>query len=254
MTDLPIPKYAIGDIVYKPGITGTNEKLPCPDCLGEKAWKLLTPTGIEHTLACPRCSDAYSSLGDNIPSLTIRREQSTVARLTIGSIEIKSDPRHGDSAVKYMAHETGVGSGSVYNERDLYSDGAAAQAMAQVMADLANAKLDESRSVIAARRFSGLQIFEALKKKAWDQSYESWAAYRLLRGHLEDRLPEIPDADNEDQAAVREAIEQFDRYVIDPKMEAWKLHPLDEIIAACQRGDIAAVDEIVKRLREENAL
>ena len=63
MTDIPVPKYAIGDVVYRPRVDHATESLPCPDCLDSKRWTATSPAGEQHEIACPRCSDQYAHSG-----------------------------------------------------------------------------------------------------------------------------------------------------------------------------------------------
>lgn len=46
---------SIGDTVFVPHITTKEVEVECPDCLGEKLWTILMPSGQSRTIDCPRC-------------------------------------------------------------------------------------------------------------------------------------------------------------------------------------------------------
>jgi hypothetical protein len=212
MTDLPTPRYRIGDVVYRATTEAITERMPCPDCLGERKWRATAPNGIEHTVACPRCSMSYGGLADNLPSLDVRRYKPKVVRLTIGSITVKSEGSqyHGDSTVQYMCNEIGIGSGSIYNERDLFSSDVDALLAARYDADTRNEESAATPKSIAARHFSNLTIDEALQTHVRDQVFTAWAAFRNLRYAIDDAIE-----DNTSRVAdeIREAIDRCERYV-----------------------------------------
>ncbi len=109
-------KFAIGDVVYHASTCPTTKQHPCPDCKGERKWKAVSPAGAEYEFACPRCSTTFQSNSDL--SLRYQAFAPAVAKLTIGSIRVDTADERGHS---YMCVETGVGSGSIYYEKDMFS-------------------------------------------------------------------------------------------------------------------------------------
>lgn len=109
-------KFAIGDVVYYASTYPTTKQHPCPDCKGEQKWKAVSPAGTEYEFACPRCCASFQSNSDL--SLRYQAFAPTVSRLTIGSIRVDTADERGHS---YMCVETGIGSGSVYYERDMFT-------------------------------------------------------------------------------------------------------------------------------------
>ena len=170
MSDLPTPRYRIGDLVYRPQITATTEALPCPDCLGERVWHATTPAGVTHLLDCPRCQNRYSSAADKLPPLKLQRWVANVEEIRIGSIEARTSDSYRDR-ITYMT--TTTGSGSVYGERDIFPTREAAQQVAETQAALKNAEVD--RTAVA----------EALQTRVHDNLYEAWAAYRRVHRPIE---------------------------------------------------------------------
>lgn len=129
-------KYSIGDVVYFAGTVTAAKQHPCPDCKGEKKWKAVSPAGNEYDFACPRCTARY--LSNHNLSLNYTAHVPRIRRLTIGSVQFNSNPGSYDPGARYMCQETGIGSGSVYDEAKLFETEAGASVAAQAMANLAN--------------------------------------------------------------------------------------------------------------------
>lgn len=134
-------KFSIGDVVWVGRTTTVQKRHPCPDCLGTREWKAISPAGSEYKFGCPRCNTNYQANHDL--SLNYEIFGPRAERLTIGSIKFDSFPGHwndkDDSGPSYMCNETGVGSGSVYRERELFATEKEALAYSQAKADLQNA-------------------------------------------------------------------------------------------------------------------
>lgn len=107
---LPVPKFAIGDPVFVGMVESTRREVQCPDCLGTKKWKCITPAGEELQVHCPRCSNAYG-----VPHLHFHEATPRIDALTIGSVRIDTNADEGEK-VAYMCAETGIGSGSIWYE------------------------------------------------------------------------------------------------------------------------------------------
>lgn len=122
-------KFALGDRVYHASTHLTTKQHPCPDCKGSQKWKAISPAGAEYDFSCPRCSASFQSNSDL--SLRYQAFAPAVATLTIGSIRVDTADERGHS---YMCVETGVGSGSVYYERDMFSTHEEAMTVAQLKA------------------------------------------------------------------------------------------------------------------------
>ena len=100
-----------------------------------------------------------------------------------------------DSPVSYMCHETGVGSGSIYDERNLFPTKEEAIAFAQAEADEENAKTEW----VVAQDKDSLEVSDYQLMAA-----EKFADDRLAKRSLEklkDVLSELQEAD--DMEAVR---------------------------------------------------
>lgn len=132
-------KYSVGDKVFFAGTTTERKQHPCPDCRGEKHWHVTSPAGGEYKVACPRCSSRFMS--DTGLSLDYTAHVPSVRRLTIGSVQFNSAVGSYDSGARYMCIETGVGSGSVYDEANLFQTEQEALTASEVMAKLANTEI-----------------------------------------------------------------------------------------------------------------
>ena len=187
-------KYDVGDVVWYADTVDTKRQHPCPDCLGARKWAVTSPAGTDYTVACPRCASQYLSNSD----LSLNYEQAIplVPQLTIGSVEFeRGGPR-------YMAIETGVGSGRIYSETDLFATEEAAQFSAQVKADQINANAEGyiakryDRSLV----FCDYQIDAAREKSAEARAERMANKIRWFLGDL-DTCETI--------AEVKEEIEKF---------------------------------------------
>ena len=129
--------YDIGDTVYHASTTTETFTHECPDCMGSREWLATSPAGGEFRVPCPRCSTNYQARDE----LNLKYVQwvASVRRLTVGSIQANTAPDAYDAGNRYMCVETGVGSGSVYSERDLYATEAEARSAATAKAGIANA-------------------------------------------------------------------------------------------------------------------
>jgi hypothetical protein len=66
MTNIPTPRYAIGDTVFVGNTEQRRTKHACPDCLGTGKWEVTTPAGGKFSAVCLRCS-GYSRPADLPP-------------------------------------------------------------------------------------------------------------------------------------------------------------------------------------------
>lgn len=127
-------KFSIGDTVYHATTTTESKRHPCPDCLGARKWQTKSPAGREYEFGCPRCSSGYIS--DRDISLDYSTFVARASRLTIGQVRAQSG---GDEKHEYMCHETGIGSGTLYNEDNLFASEAEALDAATIKAAAQNA-------------------------------------------------------------------------------------------------------------------
>lgn len=134
-------KFNIGDEVWFAHIETEVRCHPCPDCNGARLWKATSPAGAEYTFDCPRCNAGY--LGNRELSLNYTVFAAHAVRRTIGSIEARTSALPDeDDRVRYMCRETGVGSGNVYSEADLFASKDEAMEAAEHKAAEANKKTD----------------------------------------------------------------------------------------------------------------
>jgi hypothetical protein len=135
--EMPTPKYKIGDFVWYASTATEPRTHPCPDCLGKRTWHVRSPAGGVYEAPCPRCTGRHQS--NSCLNLTYRAHVPSVSIFTIGSIRINTADVY---PVEYMCVETGVGSGSVYDEHLLHPTKEEAEVAATILA----AKNDQSVS------------------------------------------------------------------------------------------------------------
>lgn len=198
-------KYSVGDVVWCAGTTTERKKHPCPDCSGCRQWKAVSPAGNEYDFACPRCSARYNS--DQDLTLDYSAHVPSVRRLTIGSVQFNSAPGSWDSGARYMAHETGIGSGSVYDEARLFASEAEATAASEIMARDNDKNLKWCATLYnKTLEISDYQLENAALRNAKD--FRSRAG--SLVWNVNDLFDTIEAADDKD--AILEAVNDYKEY------------------------------------------
>lgn len=129
-------KFSIGDKVFYPKINRVVKQIPCPDCLGEKVWTVTSPAGSTYQFACPRCSDGYNKFSNG--ELEYPEYEMEIQQLTIGKIYYEAT-KYGNR-LRYMCEETGVGSGTLYDEDDLSLDRDYAEKQGKINCKIKNDK------------------------------------------------------------------------------------------------------------------
>jgi hypothetical protein len=198
-------KYSIGDKVFYPSTTTERKQHPCPDCKGSRKWEAKSPAGGEYTFACPRCAASYNS--DRDMTLDYSASVPVVRSLTIGSVQFNTAPSSYDHGARYMCQETGVGSGNVYNEKDLFLTEEEALGAAKIKADLSNVTTEWIVQLYnKSLKVSDYQLESALLRKAKDE--QSRASSMLW--NLGELFETIQEADDKD--AILEAVEEYKKY------------------------------------------
>lgn len=109
-----MPKFKIGDYVYSASSHWLGTKQQCPDCLGQKTWEVTTPAGEKFPLECRTCWQGYNGNSGTISSWDY---EPVVRSLTIGSVRIDTTD---EKPIAYMCEETGIGSGAIHYQENLF--------------------------------------------------------------------------------------------------------------------------------------
>ncbi|TGT76742.1 MULTISPECIES: hypothetical protein [unclassified Mesorhizobium] len=198
-------KYSVGDTVYHASTTSERKRHPCPDCQGTRKWKATSPAGSEYEFSCPRCAASYNS--DRDLTLDYSAYVPFVTRLTIGSIQYNTAIGSYDSGARYMCYETGIGSGSVYDEARLFETEDEATKAAQAMADDQNVNVEWVATLYdKTLKISDYQLENAALKLAHEAKF---AARRMLYG-MGDLFAQIKEASGKDE--ILEAVEAYETY------------------------------------------
>lgn len=233
MDSLPTPKFAMGDVVFYPSIGTKVEPLPCPDCLGTRRWKVVTPAGAEMETECQRCM-GWGRPAD-LPKPERMVAYPVVSRLTVGKIEATTHPHCGDH-VRYMANETGVGSGSIYDESRLCASEEDANAVAQAMADQRTLELAKKPEAARDFKLAHLSLKDADLSRTWHERWEAWSRYRNLREAIGTALEEASLSPKEKLADIATEIE-------------WDRRDRDQ-----DAGDKIIVPVVIAKLRQQAPL
>lgn len=198
-------KYSVGDKVFHAWTSTESKRHPCPDCKGERKWTAKSPAGTEYTFDCPRCSASYNN--DRDLTLDYSASVPCTKQLTIGSIQFNTAQTSWDHGSRYMCQETGVGSGTIYNEADLFLTEEEAFAAAQTKATLANT---ETKWIVQlynkTLKISDYQLDSAAMRAAKEE--KSRASSMLW--NLNDLFSRIEEAD--DKEAILETVEDYKKY------------------------------------------
>lgn len=195
-------KFSIGDVVYAAGTTTVRKQRPCPDCLGTRKWKAVSPAGQEYEFGCPRCATRY--LSNNDLSLDYSAHAPNVERLTIGQVRTETGP---DAKVQYMCRETGIGSGTLWSEDRLYATDAEATEASDTLAKVR----DEETGWIKKQfdktlEISDYELTNATVKTARDCEISRSVRFQMLVEDLSDcqTNEEVQDALERYRGRVKE--------------------------------------------------
>jgi hypothetical protein len=217
-------KYSIGDVVYHAYTTTERKQHPCPDCLGFRKWKAVSPAGSEYEFGCPRCAASYTSNQDI--SLWYSASTPAVQRLTIGSIQVNTAPFSNREGNQYMCNETGIGSGSVYYESDLHETEEAALLAAKVQADHNNSTVQWIvKQYNRSLEISDYELDSAILKLAKEEHSRA----RSMLWNIDSLFGTIREA--EDKEAILEAVNEYQRYDAESDWRRAGFEPAPDIMA-----------------------
>jgi hypothetical protein len=198
-------KYSVGDTVYYASTMVDRKRHPCPDCQGSKKWKAVSPAGTEYEFSCPRCSASFNSYRDLM--LDYSAHVPLVSKLTIGSIQVNTAVGSYDAGNRYMCLETGVGSGSIYDEARLFLSEEEAHAAAAAQAADQNSTSEWIVKLYdKALKISDYELESAALKNAKDE--KSKASFMLW--NLGDLFEKIDEASDKDE--ILECIEDYKNF------------------------------------------
>ena len=126
-------KSDIGDVVYSAASHWKDTKQQCPDCLGQKVWHIKTPAGEEFDLECRTCWQGYNGNSGTISSWDF---EPVVNCYTIGSVRMDTND---EEVFTYMCEETGIGSGRIHSQKNLFATRENAEIRAEEMVEEAKA-------------------------------------------------------------------------------------------------------------------
>ncbi|AZO39689.1 hypothetical protein EJ076_34970 [Mesorhizobium sp. M7D.F.Ca.US.005.01.1.1] len=130
-----------------------------------------------------------------------------VERLTIGSIQVNTAPDSYDTGNRYMCWETGVGSGSVYRESDLFDNEASAKLSAEFKANEVNTTSE--RITTLYNKSLAISDYE-LDSAALKEAKESESRAQRMLWSLGDLFGAIDEAG--DKEAILEAVKDYREY------------------------------------------
>ena len=246
MSDLPTPKYRIGQRVYRADMAREVRHWPCPDCLGTKKWKLTTPAGGEAEVSCRRCGNVRISTGGHrdLPSVDYEFYVGIAVPFVVERVEAQSSPHFtGDDVVKYWSGHGGM------SERDLYDDEKIALVVARLRAAARNEEAAREPRAMEARELAGLDFHLAAGRVEWSNYYDSWRLARHYREAIESLLEDKTLGIGKDARdyLVGDVLADADR------TPGWlPNHPIDRLIRAALAKDTEAASAIAAEITEKH--
>lgn len=229
--NIPVPKFQQGQRVFYGTITDTHTTLDCPDCLGVKTWTVTTRRGETLDVPCARCQRRWGSPVDT--GLTLIEWRANVRPLTVGQVRIVSPARDRDydDPVTYMCEETGIGSGSVYKESQLFATEAEALCEVEGRMAIQRVERDAKNSTQWTLALAKESIRDAVNIErsaaVWSACYHFGQLKEKIEKWIDDGGPSIDD--------MREALSWDLAYHVDPKN-----NPIVALVQAARRGDSLA--------------
>lgn len=128
-------KYNLKQVVYNAYCENTPYSIACSDCDGTGYWELANK---DKKVGCHTCNKE-GSWHTTPGKITMYKYFPRVNELTIGQIQatVGHSPQ-----IRYMCKETGLGSGTLWNEKSLTDDKLKATEAAKVLAEKQNAGED----------------------------------------------------------------------------------------------------------------
>lgn len=109
-------RFKKGDVVFLADSVYEEKWVSCPDCLGTLTWLVVFADDSSEQVPCVTCSRGYEPPTGRIG---YKEWRPLVRKVTIGSIRYDDTNEHPFS---YMCQETGIGSGRIYYDKDLFTD------------------------------------------------------------------------------------------------------------------------------------
>lgn len=136
-------RFDLDQQVWKFDIEQGRVKVVCETCNGRGK---VTVGARDSSVYCPDCgAKGYEFIDERWKTFTLRP-------LTVGQIRalatISTDDPHTDAdgnRVEYMCRETGVGSGTIHHEGDLFADSVEAETAARAQGAVARSEVDRVR-------------------------------------------------------------------------------------------------------------
>jgi hypothetical protein len=188
----PIPRFSVGDEVFVATVTTTEKHVECPDCLGSRKWTVSTPAGETFEVDCQTCRHGYEVRG----FLVVSELTPVVYRTTIGSVRLDT---HDERPVSYMVEATGVGTGQIWYEDDIF-----------VLEALAWARAAE---IAAERTVAIAEAAERSRRGNRDRFYapDRWRRHR-------DALIEVATEAVAEQPDLRRRVEKLVKWIAKEKL------------------------------------
>ena len=224
-SDLPTPRYRIGQTLYYADTTRTTANMECPDCRGSKVWLVKTANDVLET-PCQRCCGGYLSRGyqDKL-SLTYTVHEPVARRFIPDRVEARSKGHFDGDGPEVMYWSSGGGR----YEIDLHETEEAALTVARLRAADLNAKEEQTAERLEQQHIGTLKIDDALYDEFKNGLWSSWYRFRSLLEKINETLEGVDD----DTSLTPRQLKDLDEAI---KWEAGyyanQAHPMDDLVKA----------------------
>ena len=129
-------KYSLKQTVYNAYCVNEVYNVKCEDCDGTGYWSI---QGKDKKVGCETCNKSSFSWSNTPGIIQMYKYFPRVQELTIGQVQASIGYK---AEVRYMCKETGLGSGTLWNEKSLTDDVNKATEAAKILAERKNAGED----------------------------------------------------------------------------------------------------------------
>jgi len=137
-------KYSLGDVVYRIVTSTERQWEVCPDCIGQRKWFAVLPSGEELFFRCPTCEQSYESLGvvSEYESLGVVSEYE--AGGSVKQVEIKSIEVIDNDGLVSVRYNSAFYLGDLYDSREV-AEAALPAAIEELRIHLEESRAQSSR-------------------------------------------------------------------------------------------------------------
>lgn len=199
MTEIPKPRFGIGDRVYFASWSTKEESLPCPDCAGTQKWKVVMASGELET-SCQRCTGYMANLPKS--RVTVPEVQSIIVR----GMRFSSHTWGQENVWEYSSQTQG---GQIVTDSTAHATYDSAMEEAKIRAAESQRKYEEKNAeqIKRERNLAPLAFMDAEKQVLKESEFDSRYKYDQLQHSIKNMHTELeysfPNLKNSDWLEIQ---------------------------------------------------